>query len=375
MSGKLSGRGLEAVMPSHASKIVLWKLLDACEPDGTRIYPGITSIARVAQVSERQAQRIMRLFVKAKLLLLVSQGGRGPGDTTEYRLDMPLFDRLVEEGWAAVFGATDAILGGPKKGDTVQSPLDDEQSAEKGDATSPLPKGDISAPKGDISRSKGDTQMSPDPSVDPPTDPEREKRAQNIEDAFQRIVVAYPGVATDDIAKGRFHFDALSGEDRKVAEAALPKWRKFLEGQRRRPPLAEYLRDRRWTLIPDQKPVGDVAAGEPMLPLVQAFDRAWWWLFFDCLNRNQISEARRRANMAKARIGWKIEPSKRAAIEESAKHFVQIEVDGPAFKAWQRIVDDLPRPDLAKYIFVPSEFPPKPQGITAKEIAEAWGDT
>ena len=87
MSAALLGMAFRCDMGSHVAKLVLLKLVDAAEDDGTSIYPAIATIARAAQAHERTVQRVLRLFQAKGLLRLVRQGGGGPGNTSEYTLD------------------------------------------------------------------------------------------------------------------------------------------------------------------------------------------------------------------------------------------------------------------------------------------------
>ena len=57
MSAFLLGTGFRADMGTCIRKLVLLKLIDACEDDGSRIFPAIATVARAAQCSDRQVQR------------------------------------------------------------------------------------------------------------------------------------------------------------------------------------------------------------------------------------------------------------------------------------------------------------------------------
>lgn len=355
MSGKLFGRGLETAMPSYVAKLVLLKLLDACEPDGTRIFPGIKSIARAAMVSERQAQRVMKLFVGKGLLILVEKGGRGPGDTAQYRLDMALFERLVEDGWSNVFGDTAGALRGPHEGQ------------KEGDAASPL-EGDISRAKGDT---KGDAQMSPDP-IDPSTDPLRESAGARDEqdhlpnapwlDEIRSKAETTPYDSRDEVET---EWRKLSVSERKAALDHYGSWRAGhgRVGRTKIAGLAVYLREKRWeALAAKAKPAAAAAAW------VGAFDRAWWWLFFAYVERH-LGELfdrdsqpsillRKRATLAvTSGIGWPLDGMDAADLETRAAGLVKVHKDDPRARAWQHrcgvLGVALPIPDTAQWIYVP----------------------
>jgi hypothetical protein len=77
-------------------KMVAIKLADVSDDVGARIYPSIRTIADEAELSERQAQRIIGEFREAGLLQVVKQGGNGPGSTTEYHFDMEVVAKLPD---------------------------------------------------------------------------------------------------------------------------------------------------------------------------------------------------------------------------------------------------------------------------------------
>lgn len=65
MSAFLLGIGFRADMGTCARKLVLLKLMDACEDDGTRIFPAIATIARAAQCSCDRCSARCRLSRKS----------------------------------------------------------------------------------------------------------------------------------------------------------------------------------------------------------------------------------------------------------------------------------------------------------------------
>lgn len=176
MSAKLLGIGFSCDMGTPCRKLILLKLIDACEDDGSRIYPAVATIARAAQCSPRQVQRELAGFVDIGLLAIVREGGKGPGSTTEYRMDLALLRRLEDHGWRAVV----AEIAGPA----------DEG---KGDTESPL-KGDNGAPRVTPATEKGDSwsRTTPyDPSIDPSA--AADARARDPVD----VIVEAIGVADD----------------------------------------------------------------------------------------------------------------------------------------------------------------------------------
>lgn len=146
MSARLLGLGFGCDMGTPCRKLVLLKLIDACDDDGTRIFPAVATIARAAQCSARQVQRELSRFVDVGLLAIVREGGMGPGSTREYRLNVAMLRAIEAEGWDAV------TTGAPNgKGDTV-SPLDEGGKGDTGDTERVTPATD-----------KGDTACHPTP--------------------------------------------------------------------------------------------------------------------------------------------------------------------------------------------------------------------
>lgn len=158
MSAFLLGVGFRADMGTCARKLVLLKLIDACDDDGTRIFPAIATIARAAQCSTRQVQRELQAFRDVGLIRLVKEGGKGPRSTNEYAMDLDLLGRLGKEGWDTVTA---------DKGDTV-SPLDEADKGDIGDTLRVTPETD----KGDIACHP----TPPEPSIDPSEEREARER-------------------------------------------------------------------------------------------------------------------------------------------------------------------------------------------------------
>jgi len=265
MSAYLLGIGFRADMGTCVRKLVWLKLIDACEEDGSRIFPAIATIARAAQCSTRQAQREMKAFVDIGLLRLVKKGGNGPRSTNEYALDLDMVQRLGRDGWDVV-----AAEVGLKKGDTV-SPLEAGEKGDTDDAERVTPE-----------TSKGDKlchPTPPDPSIDPSS--EREARGDadgqgseiSDEGASEPIGAAdTPGTAAFEKRVMRFcngrgflagpwkdwdtsspnwigrQFASLSAGERADAERWRDPYLFDLEG-RGKPPVTVgvFLRDKLWT--------------------------------------------------------------------------------------------------------------------------------
>lgn len=198
MSAFLLGVGFRADMGTCARKLVLLKLIDACEDDGSRIFPAIATIARAAQCSARQVQRELLAFREVGLIRLVKEGGKGPRSTNEYAMDIDLLNRLGKEGWDVVTGESSGAVsdeqgeelkdGDHQKGDTM-SPLAEPEKGDTGDTKRVTP-----------ATAKGDKLCHPTPPY-PSREPsvEREARAR---ERTEEPPIAEPDEAPVDDQRG-----------------------------------------------------------------------------------------------------------------------------------------------------------------------------
>lgn len=379
MSARMFGNALEARMQTHVAKLILLKMTDACEDDGTRVYPGIASMARVAQCSTRHAKRIVGEFRTAGLIILVRPGGSGPGDTAEYRFNMALFERLVAHGWDEVFG--------PGKGDTMESPFSDDDDAKKGDMVSPF-KGDIGDNKGDICDAKGDSIESPDPSIDPSNRPiERDARARaregdaslwaHLPDAglLARLRRKHQKGAAADAQTVGPPWRALTEDQRKAAVDRYDDWEAHVraQGQGQLPGLVKYLQSQMWEVVPKGAAKPAAGAGEEGERwYAPAFSRAWSWLYWRFVRQNaaalkdrtsaQHAALQKRVSLARHGVGWPVDAGEREMVEEAAKDLRSFPLDAPEVVAAQaRLFVDfdlrMPEPDKAGvWVFLPDDL-------------------
>ncbi|WP_309086449.1 helix-turn-helix domain-containing protein [Chelativorans sp.] len=268
MSARLLGLGFGCDMGTPHRKLVLLKLIDACEDDGSRIFPAVATIARAAQCSERQVQRELATFVSVGLLAVVREGGKGRGSTREYRLNVTMLREIEDAGWSAVTAGA-----GPEpdeaKGDT-QSPLEGAAKGDSGDTlrvTAATVKGDkLSHP------------TPPYPSIDPSE--EREARASEQEEPenldgeeqgasaddpakFEKRVKKiaadndWPGWANSSTSWTVAQFARLTDAERAEAERRAPHYialtgRKALS-------LGTYFADRKWRDLPETEKAAPAA--------------------------------------------------------------------------------------------------------------------
>ena len=111
------------------------KLADHADHVGDRIWPGVASLARMTRQSERTIQRHLQAMLDNGWLVKVGAGGKGPADTTKYRMPIERIPQGIE-------GRVPNLHPSPA-----------------------APRVTPGTKKGDIHDKKGDTAMSPEPSL------------------------------------------------------------------------------------------------------------------------------------------------------------------------------------------------------------------
>jgi hypothetical protein len=358
MSSRLLGIAFAADIKPHAYKLVMLKLVDAARDDGTKIFPSVETIAKAAGVSERHTQRVLKGFVALGLLHITSQGGKGPRDTTEYALDVGLLDRLGTSLSMAFVNETGTLspkgdMPTPSKKGDAESTERVTSEAKKGDArvTQPLrPLSDPSIGERDAREREGQGSQPTAIRFLPPDDTQREE-------AFQKVRATYPPEAVDNLDRARNAFaDVEEGEWIAAAEAVPRFLRKRKEINRSTiVSLETYIRDRKWRDFPPPtdakgKPVDDKAA-------IAKFSRGAWALFRRRFDAGKPVSA----ELSWIRNGCTI-PAATAPADNEMAALAQVGINTPEHEAWRvhckRLGFDLPAPDVAEFIFLPSTWPP-----------------
>jgi len=276
VSAFLLGAGFRADMGTCIRKLVLLKLIDACEDDGSRIFPAIATVARAAQCSDRQVQREIRAFLEIGLLALVREGGKGRRSTNEYRLDLDVLAAISRHGWdayaAARGGVEPASEGDDAQGDTV-SPLDE---GAKGDKSAPL-RVTAETAKGDSWSPPTPPDPSPDPSIErergreDPEDGKPQADRQKIERAFEKAFREWPSSISDSRPAALKAWLALQPEEREKAAGHAARYLDAAKGVGRRIPCSfgVYLSEKRWEGLPPPAEAKPATADAP------AFGPVW----------------------------------------------------------------------------------------------------
>src|SRR5579871_2836025 len=353
------------------AKIVLWHLCDRYHPDHG-CFPSQETLADDCEISRASLNSWLAVLEGAGL---IRRETRRDPDTKRHQSTFYRFP--FEQDWPA------PVSGG-------------EPCPEAGHgSTEPSPKpghGSVSNLEGEPCPENGESRVQI-LDTNPVREPVRESvsaRASNSDDqgfspqrAWHALGAVWPSFSAQSEERCLKALGDLTAAERKLVVERVPA---FLEehkgahgGKVRLPYLDTYIREKHRWAVPSQKPA---AAADGVRRLIGAFDRAWWWLFFNAVRQlgdhlcdprsPQSSFLRGRIDLTRKGIGWKVDPGKIADIEASAKSFVQIAVDGPEFQRWAAALRkrlSLPRPDAIKFIWVPSEYPPDDE-ITLQGAAE-----
>lgn len=82
------------------SAILLLRICDFATDEGTRIYPSIDRLAHETGVSKSTVKRRIREWKSGGVLRCIRPGGRGAHDTSEYCIDLSMFEvrKPLKEG-------------------------------------------------------------------------------------------------------------------------------------------------------------------------------------------------------------------------------------------------------------------------------------
>jgi hypothetical protein len=293
MSAALLGLALKAKLHSQTRKMVLIKLVDCCQEDGTRIYPSLATIAEDAECSVPTARRVMQTFCKVGLLRKVRDGGSGAKSTNHYEMDVDMLARLRRpELWPALEAAAlhdpisdsddddapghapDAVSEpqaptshGANKGITVEGYHGDSlpnpaEGYHQGD-TQPLSKNPYSEREG-AGASSGE-QAGP---------ADVQTQAEQPTATLAEFRAAWPNVHRDGQKAIDAAWEALPFAMRRAAVDGIKPFLANLGPRKFQIAASTYLAERRWTLLPAM--VAERAAGANSA--VRAWTKDWWRL-------------------------------------------------------------------------------------------------
>ncbi|MBA4219949.1 MAG: hypothetical protein C0458_04380 [Methylobacterium sp.] len=372
MSAALLGLALKAKLHSQTRKMVLIKLVDCCQEDGTRIYPSLATIAEDAECSVPTARRVMQTFCRVGLLRKVRDGGSGAKSTNHYEMDIDLLAKLRRpEMWPALeaaavhqpltdsddddeaaghapdagSGAREAGSPGANKGITVEGyhrdSLPNPAEGYHPDDTQPLSRNLNYEREGAREREGTPASEGEPEQADQPTATLTEFRA------------AWPNVHRDSQKAIEAAWEALPFTMRRPAIDGIKPFLADLGPRKFQIAASTYLSERRWTLLPARAAERAAAANSA----VRAWTRDWWRLVLFRI-------------MAGQRVGYTVQSGQ--AITATAREQEQARQQlgelhaylctGPELAAWRpwlaargaRIPDM--RGDAR--VFLPSPMPP-----------------
>lgn len=135
MSIRLMSVVWEITFPTQAQKLIALKLADYASDTGNSVYPSNESLAKRAGCDERTVQRTLKAFRECGILRLVRQGGGGPKDTNEWRLNVRLLVTLSTGKATIVGGSKDIEI----QGDVAVDDMDDTVSPIESTRVTPEP--------------------------------------------------------------------------------------------------------------------------------------------------------------------------------------------------------------------------------------------
>jgi len=133
MSQRISGKVFDHYPGQGGEFTLALALAEHANPDGTRIFPSVATLARMSRQSERNVQRQLRAMEKSGWLLLVHEESRAHGRPREYR---------INPAWIAacqIASPGDMVPPGScaPPGDNLSPGALVDKSAEPGDILSP----------------------------------------------------------------------------------------------------------------------------------------------------------------------------------------------------------------------------------------------
>ncbi|MEK9754808.1 MAG: helix-turn-helix domain-containing protein [Rhodospirillaceae bacterium] len=337
MSARLLGVGFSCNMGTAGRKLILLKLIDACDDDGSNIYPSVSTIATAAQCSARQVQRELAGFCRVGLLSVVASGGRGPGSTTHYQLDVARLHELAAHGWAALFGA-----------------------AAKGDRVSPLEGDTAAATRVTAETNKGDKLSHPTP-YNPSR--ERDAGAREAGKRWRSLKHGYPQAIKDDLPRAEALFLAASEADQIAMVEAVPRLVAYLGGEKhsRRIRLPEFIQQRAWEIVPTAPATATATAAAGGHRQVAPFSRDFWILWHKRAARDGRRGARLWSEWATKNLPIGVDQATMPTDAEREAAW-RVDVGADEWSAWARWYERrgvaMPTPIAAEQAWMPSRWPP-----------------
>lgn len=354
MSASLLGLAWSAkVGDSKTRKLVLMKLVDCCDDEGSNIYPALATVADHVGCSTQQVRRELKRFCEIGLLRKVRDGGKGKGSTARYEMDIDMLARLRRPDMWPVLEA--AALHDP-----LPETADDDDAGHAADAGQEVPEaardaqslGDMVSPLHGVrvtsGPAKGDSRCHPTPYLEP-SDSERERASANAGeeagstaapddrgpatlDAFRK---AYPHVGADDQATLVSAWEALPFTERWPAIEGIPGFltERKAAGLTSRLSAPKYLAGMNWRHVPKQAAERAAATAAGAVAQVPGWSREWWLLLLD-----RIKSGRPAGLWVQLAESGKALSATGTDIAAAGKRIGELQAfvcDGPEIDAWR----------------------------------------
>ncbi|MGF7053972.1 hypothetical protein GGC47_003160 [Bosea sp. OAE752] len=379
MSAALLGLAWAAkVGDSKTRKLVLMKLVDCCDDEGSNIYPALATVAEHVGCSTQQVRRELKRFCEVGLLRKVRDGGKGKGSTARYEMDIDMLARLRRADIWPVLEA--AALHDPlpdtadddepghaqDAGQEASSSASDTQSL--GDMVSPLHGVRVTS-----DAAKGDSRCHPTPYLEPSleregaqgregtpaSEGEPERKPTATLDDFRR---AYPHAGADDQAALASAWEAVPFAERQAAIDGIPGFvsERKAAGFSSRLSGPKYLSGFNWRHVPKQAAERAARQAAGAFCEVKGWSKDWWLVLLARIAAGQrVGFVVQQADAGKS---ISVAASELATAAKRIGELRSFLCDGPEIDAW--------RPWLAARgaripvfegnfrVFLPSEMPP-----------------
>jgi hypothetical protein len=108
MSKRVESMVWDVTFPTQSQKLILLKLADYGNDEGSSIYPARDTLADKVGCSLATVKSALKAFRECGLLTVLKEGGNGPRDTTHYGLHVEMIKALAE-GRASITGSSDKL--------------------------------------------------------------------------------------------------------------------------------------------------------------------------------------------------------------------------------------------------------------------------
>ena len=263
MSIGLMEKMFVAQFPSAGVKLVALRLADFADAQGRGIWPSLALVARECGVSEPTVRRAFKYLVEdVKILMLVKQGGKGPGSTNRYDFNMENVGRLK-----SVYDLEPAVAENCEKGcqgdtliENAKGITDDAKGIMvthkgiPGDTQTVKNRNNPYSQDAQAREREGDSGCGDDKQSSPPDTKAAKK-------AFRRGFARWPGYLTDSEAKAWAEWQQLTANDMADAEAGIEPYlaQNKADGRSFVVAFGTFLRERRWENLRKTEVIPDLA--------------------------------------------------------------------------------------------------------------------